>query len=264
MAKAEDLKLHRSTITISSVHILVQTCSELISIELGGTNDDDAAAVVAIAQHCSKLEKLTINYTRITATSLLALSERGLPLQELDISHIPTINTANMAARCSHALSRIRHLRTLSIYATYKTNLAIPYMTGLTNIVVYDKDMEVLPLCRTNPLLQELTCYDRCGITDTTLIELIHACPHLHTLDVPYETDITDIGILTLSEHCPQLQLFSLKRCHKVTEVAVLQLLQRCHKLTRLEVSSSSLSEETWTQLDRNTQKRVSLWHLID
>ena len=44
--------------------------------ELGGTD----AAMVAIAQHCSKLETLTIKYNCITATSLLALSERGLPL----------------------------------------------------------------------------------------------------------------------------------------------------------------------------------------
>ena len=96
--------------------------------------------------------------------------------------------------------------------------------------------------------------------TDTTLVELVHACPHLHTLDLSYENDITDIGILALSDHCPQLQLLAINKCHKVTEAAVLQLLQRCRKLTRLYVSKSTVSEETWTQQDKNIQKRVCRW----
>ena len=95
-------------------------------------------------------------------------------------------------------------------------------------------------------------------LTDEVLVEVIHACPQLHTLHLPYETDITDIGILALSEHCLQLWLLAISKCEQVTEAAVLQLLQRCHKLTTLYVSSSSLSEDTWTQLDKNTQKRVS------
>ena len=95
-------------------------------------------------------------------------------------------------------------------------------------------------------------------MTDTILLELIHICPHLHTLWLPEETDITDIGILALSEHCPQLRQLEINACHKVTETAVLQLLQRCRKLTKLEVSTTSLSEKTWAQLDSNTQKSVS------
>ena len=98
------------------------------------------------------------------------------------------------------------------------------------------------------------------GITDTILIELIHACPHLHTLNLPHEKNITDISILAISEYCHHLRFIGIKRCNNVTEPVILQLLQRCRKLTALYVSSSSLSEETWTQLDKNTQKRVSRW----
>ena len=129
----------------------------------------------------------------------------------------------------------------------------------LTKIVVFHTDCTVsviLSLCRANPLLQEISYWSG-DLTDTALIELIHACPHLHTLYLPYETYITDIGILALSEHCPQLQWLNIRRCTQVTEVAVLQLLQRCRKLTTLEVSNSSLSEETWTQLDMYRQNIV-------
>ena len=143
----------------------------------------------------------------------------------------------------------------------------IPLLTQhchkLTKVAVYHNIYfvaDILSLCRANPLLQKLRCCSLCSVTDTALKELIHACPHIHTLWLPYETDVTDIGILALSEHCPQLQMLIINKCYKVTETAVLQLLQRCRKLTRLEVSSSSLSKETWTQLDKNIQKRVSRW----
>ena len=284
--KPKEIYLYGSTITTTSfVSLLVKTWSELTSIALSSDFIDDSA-VLAIAQHCPKLETLHIVSNTITWTSLLTLSERGLPLKELLIPHIPNIPTVDIARRCSHALSCIRYLSTNKLHTNNQdASSFISYMTGLTAVLLncdcptcipliaqhchkltrvmlfssHSTVSDILSLCRVNPLLQNFMCYVPCGFTDTTLLELIHACPHLHTLDLPYETAITVIGILALSgELCPQLQVLSIHRCHKVTEVAVLQLLQRCRKLTRLEVSSSSLSEETWTQLDRNTQKRVS------
>ena len=278
--KLNKIDLFQSEITGALVSLIVQTCSELTSIKLYSNNIDDSA-VIAIAQHCPKLETLLLRSSiiNITYLSLLALSERCLPLEKLDILRIPNISNVDVARRCSHALSRIRYLDTTN----RNVSVLIPYMTGLTSIVlssncdtylplliqychklsaivVNSEDLpvtDVLSLSRANPLLQELRYYV-CGITDTALIELVHACPHLHTFYLPHETDITDISILALSEHCPQLRQLTLYNCDKVTEAAVLQLLQRCHKLTRLEILSSSLLEETWTQLDKNTQRRVS------
>ena len=201
----------------------------------------------------------------------------------LDIDYIPNIPNADIAKRCSHALSCIRHLYTDHLYRDDQdATIIIPYMTGLTSVclhfhwyyyiplltqychklskinhfsshcTVYD----ILPLFRVNSLLQELT-YHICDLTDTILIELIHTCPHIHILCIPFENDITDIGILALSENCSQLKRLDISHCKQITEVAVLQLLQRCRKITALYVSTSSLSEETWTQLDRYIQKRV-------
>ena len=256
----------------------------MTSIKLYSDSIDDAA-VIAIAQHCPKLEKLLLRSSNITWSSLIALSERSLPLDELDIDSIPNIPTADIARRCSHALSCIRHIYTNHLSQNDQdVNILIPYMTGLTSVylnsfcdsyiplltqhchnltkitVLYNYNYPVtdmLSLCRANPLLEVFIYYQN-DITDTILIELIQACPRLHTLYLTSETYITDIGILALSEHCHQLQVLSINKCHKVTETAVIQLLRRCRKLIRLDVSSSSLSEETWTQLDKNTQKRVS------
>ena len=262
-----------------------QTYLELTSIALSSDFIDDSA-VVAIVQHCPGLETLLLSSNNITWTSLLALSERGLPLKQLQIPSIPIIPTVDIARRCSHALSCIRSLSSESLHRNNQdATILIPYMTGLTtvlltyhnciNIPLLTKHCHkltnisllidsyplavVLSLCRANPLLQELMYWSG-DLTDTALIKFIHVCPHLNALYLSFETNITDIGILALSKHCPQLQELRIKKCYQVTEVAVLQLLQRCRKLTRLVLSSSSLSEDTWTQLDKNTQKRVSRW----
>ena len=278
--KLKGLFTYASTITTSLIALIIQTRTELTIIRLYSDNIDDSA-VTTITQHFPKLATLILSSRNITWVSLLALSERGLPLKMLEIHNFLNIPTADIARRCSHALSCIHYISTSDLHRNNQdASILMPYMTGLTRldlcccryislltqhfhklteISIYYEDCpvaDILSLCCTNPLLQELHCY--CGITDAVLIELIHACPHLHTLDLPYETDITDISILALSEHCPELQCLEIYACIQVTETAVLQLLQCCRKLTRLEVSSSSLSEETWTQLDKNTQKRVS------
>ena len=146
-------------------------------------------------------------------------------------------------------------------FANHYIPLLTQYCHKLTNLTATVRDCavsDILLLCRANPLLQ------KGALTDTILIELMHACPHLHTLWLQHQTDITDISILALSENCSQLQCLDIRSGYKVTEAAVLQLLQRCRKLTRIEVSSSSLSEETWTQLDSNIQKRVSRYYYIN
>ena len=285
--KLKEVNLTESGITPRLVSLIVQTCLELTSIKLLESDNIDDSTVLVIVQHCPKLETLIIPLRNINLTwsSLLALSERGLPLEELAIGAIPIIPTPDIARRCSHALSRIRCTNLYSLHVKgHQADIIIPYLTGLTcveldcypdiylplliqhchkltQISVYEIDFPIqglLSLCRPNPLIKDVCCYEHCGFTDTALIELIHICPHLHTLWLPEETDITDIGILALSEHCPQLQQLEINACHKVTETAVLQLLQRCRKLTKLEVSTSSLSEKTWALLDSNKQKFVS------
>ena len=286
--KLKEIILVGTVVNKVFITLIAQTCTELtsLSLNISSTLLDDFVMNI-VAQHCTKLEKLKFSYLcTIRYHSLIALSERGLPLEELAIPSIPNIPTADIARHCSHALSCIRHLNTCDLYNNDQdATILIPYMKGLTRvdldyycdsyipmltqhchklteINVDNRDChvsDILSLCRANPLLQELI-YWNSGFTDIALIELLHACPNLHTLDLPNETNITDIGILALSEHCAKLQCLIIYSSPQVTEAAVLQLLQRCRKLTTLEVSRSSLSKETWTQLDRNTPKRVNPW----
>ena len=208
--KLTEFDLADVSITTPILNIILQTCTKLTSIKLSSDTVDDAA-VIAIAQHCPKLETLTLRSSNITWTSLLALSERYLSLKDLYTPHIPNIPTIDIARRCSHALSCIRHVNTNNLYQNGQdASLLIPYMTGLTSvplnyycdsyiplltqhcrklttIIVADDNWpvsDILSFCHTYPLLQVFNCYRHTGVTDTVLIELLHACPHIHTMAV--------------------------------------------------------------------------------
>ena len=63
--------------------LIMQTCTYLTRIMLNSSAVDDTV-VMAVAQHCPKLETLKLTKCNtITYNSLIALSERGLPLIEL-------------------------------------------------------------------------------------------------------------------------------------------------------------------------------------
>ena len=94
--KLQAINVSCSELSKSSVILIAQTCTELTSVKLYSNSIDDAA-VIAIAQHCHKLESLLLRSSNITWTSLLTLSERGLPLKELYIITIPNIPTADIA-----------------------------------------------------------------------------------------------------------------------------------------------------------------------
>ena len=169
---------------------------------------------------------------------------------EYCIPYLTNLNTLELNSNTDSALlllliqhcHNIQHLRVSSL-----------------NISIQD----ILALLHRNLALKEFSfnlVNSNLGLTDTILIELIHACPHLHTLDISYETDITNIGILALSEHCPQLHQLKIIFCHKITETAILQLLQHCRQLKCLSVSKSSLSVETAAEVKRTRNVNIMRW----
>ena len=107
-------KLSMNELRIPLIMNIIQKKNELIYIELLDCQIDDTI-IITIAQYCPKLEKLVLNSKNLTYTSLIALSERGLPLKELVILNymsILNIPTAALAAQCAHSLSRIYTLTT--------------------------------------------------------------------------------------------------------------------------------------------------------
>mgnify|MGYP005992446169 CR=1 FL=1 len=186
--KLKAVNLFGSEITIPLISLIVQTCPELTNLLMRSDYIDDSAVMI-IVQHCPKLQTLIIPSRNINLTwsSLLTLSERCLHLENLAIGPIPNIPTADIARRCSHALSRIQSTNLYSLYVEgHKADIIIPYLTGLTcveldcypdiylplliqhchkltQIAVLEDEFPItgiLALCRGNPLLQDLTCLE--------------------------------------------------------------------------------------------------------
>ena len=232
-------------------------------------------AVTTIAQNCPHLQRLFLRNVPLTYTSLLALSEFKLPLQDLYIfPNIPTIPSTDILQGCAYALSRIRELNTSSlqgircapdaavqyfpnlhtlILATYsyphhQAVMSALQFTQLMCLVVQGgvvTTSDLLAQCRGNPSLKRLEVFRSMCITDIMLVALVQACPQPQYICFMFETAITDTGLLALPEHCPHLQELDVSHCHQVTEAAVLQLLKRCRKLTCLAVPNRNLSKQT-------------------
>ena len=211
-------------------------------------------SVIALAQHCSRLKKLKLLYCKLTATSLIALSEHGLPVEELEILPWIPIPSAEIAAQCAHALSRIHELSTPSyIMATDDVFYVAQYMTGLRE----------LNLGNSEDPLESLTIgsYTGSSITPQQLSELIAGCNQLYTLRI-HQTTCTSVEILVpvkLARNCPHLREITLDCRSKFTEEGMLSLAAHCRQLQKINIPYVACTEETVRQLAQHCRRLTKL-----
>ena len=204
-----------------------EKCPQLeeVSLDCGQLTDQ---SVKALALHCSRLKKLNLIECDLTTTSLVALSERGLPSEELDVFHIILFPSAEIAAQCSHALSRIRELSTYSLNHILDHFLhSIPYMTGLRELY-QDSPEDDLLVSHLVLLLQGLCCASlerltiRSGscITPKQLGELVTGCCKLLVICIINPICITDAVLVELARSCLHLQKITLDSSEVTEECA--------------------------------------------
>ena len=209
------------------------------------------------------MNKLELNWCKFTVTSLIALSKRGLPFEELDIPMIP-IPSAEIASQCAHALSRIRELRT-EFYEDRINELlyAIQYVTGLRELHL---ESSVDHLLVPHLLLQgqccagleSLTIGSGSSITAEQLSELVSRCTRLNTLYSIHVNCISEAVLVELARSCPHLQKVTLGFC-AVTEKSVLALAAHCRQLREIDLGRTTVSDETVRQLAQHCRRLTSI-----
>ena len=206
------LSYHTSAECIADLTAFAEKCPQLEELSLHCEQLTDQS-VIALAQHCSRLKKLNLHISyELTVTSLIALSKRGLPLEELDIPWIP-IPSAEIAAQCAHALSRICNLKT---YSSSRSS-HIQFMTGLRRLYL-DSSEDHLLVPHLLLLLQGQCCAglenliigSGSSITPQQLCELVAGFPQLHTITIYKPTCISDLVLVELAHSCPHLQKVTL------------------------------------------------------
>ena len=260
-----DLQLYYVTTDVADADLtaFAEKCPLLEELSLRCQQFTDQS-VIALAQHCSRLKKLKLQYSTLNAAVFRALSERGLPLEELDIPRFP-IPSAELAAQCAHALSRIPQLSTVSyIMETDDVFYVAQYMTGLHNLYLDSSDDHLLV-----PHLQQghcasveiLTIESDSIITPQQLNELVTWCNQLYTLRI-HQTTCTSEEILVpvkLARNCPHLREITLDCRSKLTEEGVLTLAAHCRQLREINIPYIACTEETVRQLTQHCRHLTEL-----
>ena len=222
--------------------------------------------VIALAQHCSRLKKWELNGGTYTGASLIALSERALSLEELVIPRIPILS-AEIAAQCAHALSRIRWLSTHRTYGSVEdVRYVLQYMTGLCQLCLYSSEDHLLMphlllllhgQCCVG--LESLTIGSESSITPKQLCELAAVSVQLCTLTIYMPSSISGAVLVELARSCPHLQKISLDNRCKVTEEAVLALAAHCRQLREIHIPYTTVTEETVRELAQHCRHLTEL-----
>ena len=228
-----------------------EKCPQLEELSLDCQQLTDQS-VIALAQHCSRLKKLKLIEGRYAIASLIALSERGLPLEKLVIIPWIPISSAEIAAQCAHALSRIRELSTQYIDGSVvDMRYAIQYMPGLRELYLDSADDHLL-VPHLLLLLQGQCCAgleslnvgSKSSITPQQLCELVRWCLQLQTLYIDKPACTSDAVLVELACSCHHLQRVTLNSS-EVTEEGVLALAAHCRQLRELNILNTTVTEET-------------------
>ena len=222
-------------------------------------------SVIALAQHCSRLKKLHLHWCAFTVDSLIALSERGLTLEELDIPPI-LIPSAEIAAQCAQALSRIRKHHTYSFEGTLRNlHYKLQYMTGLRELDLNNSEDHLLVphlllqgQCCAG--LESLSIGSNSSITPQQLCNILKGCMQLRTILIHHCSCTSDAVLVELARSCPHLQKVTLWSSG-VTEEGVMALAAHCRQLQELDLPKITLSKESVRQLAQHCRHLTSVIH---
>ena len=233
-----------------------EKCPQLEELSLWCEDLTDLS-VIALAQHCSRLKKLVLRVCKLTTTSLIALSERDLPLEELDIPSIPII-CDEVAAQCTHALSRIRKLHTYSLQGTVLyLRCTLQYVTGLRSIELGSpEDHLLVPHLLLCVGLESLSIAGHSSVTPALITLLVTVCPNLRSFNCA--THLTDATVLGLARSCPLLEEAVLSGSSAaVTVTGVVALAVHCRQLRDLRITYGSNAVQRLLQRCRRLAQPV-------
>ena len=255
-----DLFYNTSVEADADLTAFAEKCPQLEELNLKCSQLTDQS-IIALSQHCSRLKKLKLNYEDnsppITVSSVIALSERGLPLEKFTTYDSGLlIPSAEIAAQCAYTLSRVHVLNTYTWLETIENVLyADPYMTGLRDLNLHSfGDHLLVPhllllLQGHCARLENLSIREASSITPQQLNEIVAMCPQLLTVTITKATCSTDVVLVELARSCPHLQKLALYSRSEVTEEGVLALAAHCAQLREIYTHSITMTEETVRQL---------------
>ena len=260
--KVSNISGNTTVICDQGIIALSRSCRSLQILLIGSISVTDHV-VLAIHENCLNLKFLGLDRTSfITYAALITLSKHCLPLVGLDIPWIP-IPSAEVAAQCAHALSRIQRLQPTpatctdipSLYIGYLTSLRELYLSkDLTNentievlraVAIHCRLVETVDICaRTDGIVEQLVALvssnrrltwlslrQSTALTDAALIELARHCSRLTFFQMQHSPLVTDAGFLAFTMNIPNIVVIHLWDCPQLSNASVLALSEHCCQL---------------------------------
>ena len=222
---------------------LIRSCRSLKTLQIPNFALTDIA-LIFISGHCVNLRQLKVSAKSLTYAALISLSKHHLPLVGLDIPWIP-IPSAEVAAQCAHALSRIQRLQPTPATCTDIPSLYIGYLTSLRELylskdLTNENTIEVLRAVAIHCRLVETV--DICARTDgivEQLVALVSSNRRLTWLSLRQSTALTDAALIELARHCSRLTFFQMQHSPLVTDAGFLAFTMNIPNIVVMGLSST-------------------------
>eukprot|EP00899_Mesostigma_viride_P005488 jgi/Mesvir1/14940/Mv26266-RA.1 len=264
----ESLLVNDCNITDIGVACLASFCPRLKELSVSYAQKVSDASIKRIAHRCQQLERLSIEKTAVTDSSVSAIAQHCVNLCHLDVGHCKKVSDAGLlmvARNC--ALLRSLSLRGASQGITDASIIAVaencPVLQKLDVRSCYNlTDASIVKLVEHCKLLEHLDLPGyTTGITRVSMVEVVSKCPLLLHLGAPdfFDDDamgllaqncpqlralvagvsrarVTGAGISTLAQHCPQLHRLELGGCGRITDAAMRLVGEHCRQLEELAI----------------------------
>ena len=75
-----------------------------------------------------------------------------------------------------------------------------------------------------------------CNMTDQCIVDIVHRCHKLRSIDIGGCDKVTDAGVIALGAGCGQLRSINLGGCDKVTDAGIIALCAGCGQLQSIDL----------------------------
>jgi hypothetical protein len=232
-------------ITDAGITALAEGCTKIEKVTLSGlcvTGD----ALAALFTHCVHLKEVSCLNVAINKAAVLALGNPARMAQISEMSCMWGVTTPLSATDCALAFSGLTRLWVNNPARNNAASLhtALREMRRLQNIFLTVWPFRPLPasvlsaIAEGTELLQELRVTGSLsGSAESGLVAIARRNPKLTEVNFD-ETflAVTDPVLHALAEHCPGLKSLSLCYAHDVTDVSVMALARGCSALSCLDL----------------------------
>lgn len=212
------VKVSSPLVTHRGIDALVQSCRDLLALDVGGCNLGDEA-VALIGRSCPRLRMLNADgCVRISDAGVQELSRSCRDMRILVLSRCPRLTDDSLTQIAQHL--------------EYLHRLDVSYALGIT-----DEGLEEIAECCED--LESIAVQYCPSVTGDGVAALLSDCPHLRQLQC--EGIRVENVVEEVQPQCTSLTSLQFRQCGALSDASLAAISQGCPNLTSLDISHGPL-----------------------